>query len=72
MISLGDLILFNGSVPHKIDMIKGHGSQSDLGRMQMFVCQHILANQIKKVLLETYCLNFMEDLNTEDTAKAKV
>ena len=32
----GDLLLFSGSIPHEIIKVDGKGTQSDLGRLQMF------------------------------------
>jgi hypothetical protein len=58
MISLGDLILFNGSIPHKIDMIKGHGSQSNLGRMQMFAVPTYFSQLNKKSFIRNLLFEF--------------
>lgn len=35
-INLGDLLLFNGAIPHGIEKIEGVGSKSNIGRMQLF------------------------------------
>ena len=32
----GDLLMFNGGVPHLVETIKGQGKKSNLGRIQMF------------------------------------
>ena len=59
LINIGDMILFNGSIPHKIDMIEGKGSKSDIGRMQMFSVPTIFdqVNKrgfIKDIIFELY------------------
>ena len=35
-LSPGDVLFFNGGVPHEVVRVEGAGSQSSLGRLQMF------------------------------------
>ena len=36
LLEKGDLLLFNGAVPHLVETIKGAGKASSIGRLQMF------------------------------------
>ncbi len=48
----GDLVLFNGSVPHSVKPIKGAGSVSSLGRIQMFAIPTQFQTKTKPLIKE--------------------
>ena len=48
--NLGDLLLFNGGVPHGIDNITGSGSKTSIGRLQMFGVPFIMGSRKKSIL----------------------
>ncbi len=55
----GDLLMFNGAVPHLVENIKGKGRISNLGRIQMFAVPDDFSKYknityVKKIFFEYY------------------
>jgi hypothetical protein len=54
----GDLLLFDGNVPHSIEKISGNGLKSNIGRMQLFAIPTIFNNKkssfLREVSFEVY------------------
>lgn len=50
-ISRGDVLLFKGAVPHEVQRVEGAGSESALGRLQMFAIPTQFSQKKPKTLL---------------------
>lgn len=50
--SMGDLLLFDGNVPHGIEKVTGKGVKSNIGRMQLFSIPTIFDGDKKSLLNE--------------------
>lgn len=59
IINKGDLLLFNGSIPHSVNKVEGQGKISSIGRLQMFAVPDDFSKYkkqsfSKKIIFEFY------------------